>query len=123
VQNEAVAYEVAARFYAARGFDKIADSYLREARYYYARWGADGKVKQLDQLYPRLRERRTLGASATIDPRVEQLDVETVVKASQALSSEMVLPRLIERLVRIAMEHAGAERGLLILIQDGEPRI
>ena len=46
-----------------------------------------------------------------------------MVKASQALSSEMVLPKLIEKLMRIAVEHAGAERGLLILIRGGEPRI
>ena len=44
VHNEALAYELAARFYAARGFEKIADAYLREARYGYQRWGADGKV-------------------------------------------------------------------------------
>jgi PAS domain S-box-containing protein len=52
-----------------------------------------------------------------------QLDVETVVQVSQALSSEIVLHSLIEKLVRIAVQHAGAERGLLILIRDGEPRI
>ena len=46
-----------------------------------------------------------------------------MVKASQAISSEMVLPELIEKLVRIAVENAGAERGLLILFRDGEPRI
>ena len=45
------------------------------------------------------------------------------MKASQALSSEMVLPKLIEKLVRIAVEHAGAERGLLVLVLNGEPRI
>ena len=44
IHNEAIAYEIAARFYAARGFDKIADAYLLEARYGYLRWGADGKV-------------------------------------------------------------------------------
>jgi PAS domain S-box-containing protein len=54
---------------------------------------------------------------------VVQLDVETVVKASQAISSEMVLPRLIEKLLRIAVENACAERGLLILIRGGEPRM
>src|SRR5262249_14196284 len=48
IHNEAVAYEAAARFYAARAFDRIANAYLREARYCYLRWGADGKVKQLD---------------------------------------------------------------------------
>ena len=110
-------------FYAARGFETVADAYLRRRGNCYDRWGAHGKVKQLDERYPRLREERTPTSSTAIAPPVGQLDVETVVKASQALSSEMVLPRLIEKLVRIAVEHAGAERGLLILIRDGEPRI
>ena len=123
VQNEALAYEVAAQFYAARGFETFADAYLRNARNCYDRWGAHGKVKQLDERYPRLREGRSPAPSATIGPPVGQLDVETVVKASQAISSEMVLPRLIENLLRIAVESAGAERGLLILLQGGEPRI
>ena len=52
-----------------------------------------------------------------------QLDVETVVKASQTLSSEIVLHTLIEKLMRIAVEHAGAERGLLILLRGDEPHI
>lgn len=123
VHNEAIAWEVAAHFYAARGFAKIAEVYLRDARNCYRRWGADGKVKQLDQLFPRSREGRTPAASGTFDPRVEQFDVETVVRASQALSSEMVLPTLIEKLMRFAMEHAGAGRGLLILVRESEPRI
>ena len=55
IQNEALAYELAARFYAARGFEKIARAYLQDARRGYLRWGADGKVRQLDQLYPQLR--------------------------------------------------------------------
>ena len=123
VNNEALAYEVAARFYAARGFETFADAYLRNARNCYDRWGAHGKVKQLDEWYPRVREGRTPSSSGTIDPPVGQLDVETVVKASQAISSEMALPRLIENLLRIAVESAGAERGLLILLHGGEPRI
>ena len=64
-----------------------------------------------------------LAPTATIGTPVGQLDVETVVKASQALSSEMVLNRLIEKLMRIAVEHAGAERGLLILLRGDKPRI
>jgi PAS domain S-box-containing protein len=123
VNNEALAYEVAARFYATRGFETFADAYLRNARNCYDRWGAHGKVRQLDERYPRLREVRTPAPSSTVDPQVEQLDVETAVKASQAISSEMALPALIEKLVRIAAENAGAERGLLILIRDGELRI
>jgi hypothetical protein len=50
VQNEAVANEVAARFYAARGFEKIARAYLQDAKHCYLRWGADGKVRQLQMI-------------------------------------------------------------------------
>jgi PAS domain S-box-containing protein len=126
VHNEAIAYEVAARFYAARGLETIAEAYLRNARSCYLRWGADGKVRQLDRLYPHLAASeglRPASFNATIGTPVGQLDAETVARASQALSSEIVLPKLIERLLRIALEHAGAERGLLILLRGSEPLI
>ena len=115
VQNEGLAHEVAARFYAARGFETIANAYLRNARYCYLRWGADGKVRQLDRLHPHLAAAEGYRSTATIGSPVQQLDVASVVKASQAVSSEIVLPKLIERLMRIALENAGADRGLLIL--------
>ena len=54
VHNEALANERAGCFYAARGFETIATTYLRDARYCYRRWGADGKVRQLEQLYPQI---------------------------------------------------------------------
>src|SRR6202453_5030040 len=124
VHNEALAYELAARFYAARGFEEFAHVYLRNARYGYLRWGADGKVRQLERLHPYLREAPAPASpTATIGARVEQLDVATVLKAAQAVSSEIVLDKLIERLMRIAVEHAGAERGLLILFSGEEPEI
>jgi PAS domain S-box-containing protein len=124
VQNEALAHEVAARFYLARGFETIAHAYLRNARNCYDRWGALGKLKQLDARYPHLHdEQAATSPTATIGTPVGQLDVETVIKASQALSSEIVLPRLIEKLMRIAVEHAGAARGLLILFREDMPQI
>ncbi|SDR58981.1 PAS domain S-box-containing protein [Rhizobiales bacterium GAS113] len=122
VHNEALAYEVAARFYTACGFDKLADAYLREARYGYLRWGADGKVRQLDQLYPHIRAEEP-GLTSTILAPVEHLDLATVIKVSQAVSGEIVLERLIDTLMRTAIEHAGAERGLLIFTQGDEYRI
>jgi len=119
IQNEAVAYEVAARFYAARGFDKFADTYLQEARYCYLRWGADGKVRQLDELYPHLRKGEpTRGTSSTIVAPGELLDLATVIKVSEAVSGEMVLEKSIDKVMRAAIEHAGATRGLLILPQS-----
>jgi len=116
VNNEAIAYELAARFYAARGFQKFADSYLLGARYCYQRWGADGKVAQLDRLYPHLKKESSISQpTSTIVASTELLDLATVIKVSQAVSGEMVLEKLIDSLMRAAIEHAGAERGLLII--------
>ena len=123
VHNEALANDLAGRFYAARDLETAAYAHLRNARNCYERWGAQGKVRDLDQRYPRLRQDRRPAPPAAVAASVGALDVEAVVKASQALSSEVILPRLIEQLMLIAVEHAGAERGLLILIEDGEPWI
>jgi signal transduction histidine kinase len=124
VQNEGLAHEVAAGFYAARGVEGIARMYLCNARDCYLRWGALGKVRQLEQRHPGLREESSASApSATLSAPVEHLDVGTVVKASQAVSSEIELAKLIGTLMRISLEHAGAERGLLILFTDNEPWI
>jgi PAS domain S-box-containing protein len=121
VHNEALANELAARFYAARGVDTIAYAYLRKARYCYLRWGAAGKVRQLGELYPQLWEEEPIpGPTSTIGTPVEHLDLATVIKVSQAVSGEIVLEKLIDRLMRTAIEHAGAERGLLILPRRGE---
>jgi PAS domain S-box-containing protein len=116
VQNEGLAHEAAARFYAARGFETIAEACLRNARYCYLRWGALGKVRQLEQLHAKLLEdAMPRPPSATAGTSVEQLDIGAVVKASQAVSGEIMLDRLTETLMTIALEHAGAERGLLLL--------
>jgi PAS domain S-box-containing protein len=124
IQIEGLAHELAARFCAAQGMEIAVHAYVHHARNCYDRWGALGKVKQLDALYPRLHDEHTsASAVVTIGTPVGQLDVATVVKASQALSSEILLPRLIERLMRIVVEHAGAERGLLILLREDELRI
>ena len=124
VQNEGLAYELAARFHAARGFEEFADLYLRRARHCYQRWGADGKVRQLTELYPRLRENEpALDSHGTSGVPVEQLELATVLKVSQAVSGEMILDRLLDRLMRTAIEHAGAERGLLIAPRGDELQI
>jgi PAS domain S-box-containing protein len=115
IHNVALANELASRFYAARDFEKIARVYLQDARYGYLRWGADGKVRQLDRLHPTLTAPEAHDRGANIGSSVQQLDVATVVKASQAVSSEIVLSELIERLMMIALENAGADRGLLML--------
>jgi PAS domain S-box-containing protein len=123
IHNEALANELASRFYAARGFEKIARVYLQDARYGYLRWGADGKVAQLDKLHPYLREDEPVpGPTSTIRAPVEHLDLATVIKVSQAVSGEIMLERLIDTLMRLAIEHAGAERSLLLLSHGNELR-
>src|SRR5262249_1035019 len=97
VQNEGIANELAARFYATRGFEKTARVYLRDARHCYPRWGAHGKVGQLDQLYPHLHEEVAVpDPKGTIGAPIEQLDLATVIKVSQAVSGEIVLEKLID---------------------------
>ena len=124
VHNEALANELAARFYAARGFEKIANVYLRDARYGYLRWGADGKVRQLDELYPHLREAESApAATGTIGTPVEHLDLATVIKVSQAISGEIILEKLLDTLMHTAMAQAGAERALLLLGGETTQRI
>jgi PAS domain S-box-containing protein len=137
VHNEALAKELTARFYAARGFEQIAHLYLRNARDCYLRWGAHGKVRQLDQLNPWLRQEQRArmprlrhaslrlypGSTGTIEAPVEYLDLETMIKVSQALSGEIVLDKLIDKLMRAALEHAGAARGLLIAPRGDELQI
>jgi PAS domain S-box-containing protein len=115
VHNEALANELAGRFYLERGLEKNGFAHLHDARACYALWGADGKVRQLDRLYPRLAAPEGRHPTATIGSPVQQLDVASVVKASQAVSSEIVLPTLIERLMTMTVENAGADRGFLIL--------
>ncbi|MEN5242883.1 trifunctional serine/threonine-protein kinase/ATP-binding protein/sensor histidine kinase [Pseudomonas atacamensis] len=124
VHIEALANEHASRYYEARGLAKIARVYMRDARYGYRRWGADGKARQLEKKYPYLRvEEPTTGPTTTIATQVEQLDLATVLKVSKAVSSEIVLEKLIDTIMRTAIEQAGAERGLLILSNDGDYRI
>jgi signal transduction histidine kinase len=119
IHNEALAHELAGRFMLDRDLETAGYAHLREARACFASWGADGKVTQLEQLYPRLAagEAHRSGTNGSL---VQQLDVETVVKASQAVSGEIVLDGLIKTLMVIAVEHAGAERGVLVLPRGDE---
>jgi PAS domain S-box-containing protein len=124
VQIEAIASEHAARFYEARGIRTVVLSYLTKARDCYQRWGAKAKVRQLEGMYPQLREKEAaFGATNTIGAPVEHLDLSTVLKVSEAVSGEIVRDKLIDTLLRTAIEHAGAERCVLVLPRGVELRI
>jgi PAS domain S-box-containing protein len=122
--DEAIASERASAFYRGRGFDQIARLFQQNARRCYLHWGADGKVQQLDELSPHLRaDEPAPVATSTIEAPVESLDLATVIKVSQAVSGEILIEKLIDTVMRLAIEQAGAERGLLILLRGGELRV
>ncbi|MEI9952824.1 MAG: AAA family ATPase [Pseudomonadota bacterium] len=123
IQNEAIANEVCAHFYLECGVPTAANAYLAAARYCYERWGASGKVAQLDELFPQLREPSIASPGATLGTSSQQLDLVSVIEISRAISSEMVLENVTRRLMTIALEHAGAARGLLVLARGEELRI
>jgi PAS domain S-box-containing protein len=112
-QCEGMAHEAAATFFLARGSATAARAHLVEARACFARWGADGKVAQLDARYPQLRQQ----AAGQGSESVAHLDALSVAKASQAISGRIVLDELIDTLMRIVIENAGAQHGALLLMR------
>jgi len=122
VHNEALAYELASRFYRSRGFVVFADTYLGLARAAYARWGATAKVQMLDELYPTLSRGGSRNVLSTIATPVEQLDLLSVVEASQRISGESGVEGLSETLLRLVLAESGARRGVLLLAEGDELR-
>ena len=115
VQYEALANELGAKFYLERKFELIAKTYLQEAKNAYLRWEASAKVKHLEECYPQLLPQQQLISNGTFFSTGEYLDFLSVVKASQTISSEIVLSRLLKTLMQIVIEQAGAEIGYLLL--------
>jgi serine phosphatase RsbU (regulator of sigma subunit) len=130
VNEEALALELTAKFYLEKGREKIAQVYMMDARYAYLRWGAMAKVKDLDERYPQLLRKSETAASSLDDTMTDAtstgegkgsvLDLSTVMKASQTISGEIVLEKLLQQMMRIVIENAGAEKGFLILEQKGQ---
>ncbi|BCL34855.1 hybrid sensor histidine kinase/response regulator [Nostoc sp. MS1] len=122
IQDEALANELAARFYFQCGKEKIAQTYITDAYYGYIRWGARAKVRDLELKYPqifsRIAQKRATIAQTSDNPKT--FDLATVIKASQALSGEIVLEKLLAKLMQIVLENAGAETGFLLLENAGK---
>ncbi|MBD2242400.1 AAA family ATPase [Nostoc sp. FACHB-888] len=122
LQEESLANELAAKFHLANNRITIAKAYVQEARYGYLRWGAAAKVQDLERRYPQLLEPRSqiskthkLHTTESASSKLEVLDLETVLKASQAIASEILLDKLLAKLMMILIENAGAQTGYLIL--------
>lgn len=118
VQNEGLASERAGSFYAARGLETAARAYLASAHECYGRWGAERKVRELEQAWPFLRRPERNSASS-----LQQLDLATVLEVSQTVAQELALDRVIGSLMTTALEQAGAQRGLLLLSRGDELEI
>ncbi len=130
LHEEALAYELAAKFYLARGMEKFAQTYLKEAHYRYQQWGALAKVKDLETRYSQflafktaraMEEDVTISATRMVSSSTKGgssfLDLNSIMKAAQTLSGEIVLSQLLEKMMRIVIENAGAETGFLLLNQ------
>jgi signal transduction histidine kinase/tetratricopeptide (TPR) repeat protein len=145
INEEALAQELTAKFYLEWGKHKIAQTYLTDAYYSYIRWGALAKVDDLAKRYPQLLapifqqekvsihfteestsgNRTSISSLSTLSNQQtvigsktslsDSLDLATFIKASQALSGEIELERLVSTLMEVVMENAGASKCALIL--------
>ncbi|MBT8079136.1 MAG: AAA family ATPase [Gammaproteobacteria bacterium] len=120
VNMEALACELAGRSFLQRGRPGIALAYLRDAAGHYRHWGANGVVKQMELTYEGLAGELEAQAGSTWNRPPESLDVAAILKASQAISGEMIEGELVARLMRIVLEDAGAERALLLCPGDSD---
>ncbi|MEH2135875.1 ATP-binding sensor histidine kinase [Nostoc sp.] len=138
-QIEALANELAAKFYLEWGKDRIAQEYITQAYYAYARWGAKAKVTDLERHYPQLlapilqQTRSPLSINETIftlgtvtlsnlaisnTSVSDNLDLAAIFKASHTISSEIELEKLLSSLLSIVIENAGADKCVLMLLRD-----
>ncbi len=115
IQNVGLASELAARFWRERRLLTLSDTYARQAREAYLKWGALGKVRHLETLWPHLVSLTDSQTPLSVAGTVQQLDVLALVRT---LSGELDLERLGATLVRVATESAGAQCGALLLVHD-----
>lgn len=124
VQEAALAAELAARFHLEAGRRELGGWYLERARRDYLAWGAIAKADALEREHAELLLERQAASDGVPPPNeAGAIDLTAVVKATQAISSEIVLERLSAKLLEIAVENAGAQRGALILYEAGEGRV
>jgi signal transduction histidine kinase len=147
IQEEALANELAAKFYLNWGKEKVAAGYMQEAYYCYSRWGAKAKIQDLECRYPQLlapilqQQQISLSITETISALTSSttfqsvsthssssgstsisatLDLATVLKASQTLSSEIQLDKLLATLLHTVLENAGADKAVLLMPRENE---
>ncbi len=149
IQEEALANELAAKFYLDWGKEKVAQSYMIDAYYAYSRWGAKAKVQDLEICYQQLLTpilqksaaqltasesissslktlvsvHHTVSTSSSTSTISQMLDIATVLKAAQSLYGAIEMDELLSSLMQVVMENAGADKAVLILNKDGNLEI
>ena len=129
INEEALANELAARFYFSRKHLTIANFYLRSSHYLYKQWGAESKIKYLENKYPQCKKFEAIPLSELTPSTTsigtqgassgtQLLDINTIVKASRAIFGEIEMKKLLRKLIKITIENAGAQKGILILSDD-----
>ncbi|MEG4074758.1 ATP-binding sensor histidine kinase [Microcoleus sp. Pol14C2] len=130
IQVQALAAELAGAFYLSIGREKNSKTYLTEARYCYQRWGATAKAAHLESKYSHLltsgsiltniETHKSTSSASTTNDSAGVLDLTTAVKASQTLAGEIVLDKLLAKMMKIVIENAGGQTGFLILEKEGQ---
>lgn len=130
IQEEAIAYECAGKFYLKTGFKDFAAAYITKSYLCYRKWGATVKLKHMEKKYPGIifsvldSEEGSSGDSDNASLKAaEKLDLLTVLKASRAIAGEIDLARLLSTIMRMAIENAGAERGFLIFENSSDGKL
>jgi diguanylate cyclase (GGDEF)-like protein len=127
IHYEALANELYARFWLAQGQQQLASNFIREAYFHYQRWGATAKCRQLETRWPQIlfraiELRRTLststGSSTGISSSLGMLDLQALLKASRLLSQEVHLDALLQKLLGVVLENAGAHAGAIVLCEE-----
>ncbi|NQE34592.1 trifunctional serine/threonine-protein kinase/ATP-binding protein/sensor histidine kinase [Microcoleus asticus] len=130
IQEEALAYELAGEFYQALGKEIVSQAYLTKAYYGYIHWGAIAKVKHLESTHPFLAAQtrtiqtptldvtRTTTGNTTSSSLGELLDLATFIKSAQAINGEIVLEKLLTKLIKIILENAAAQKVVLLLLKN-----
>lgn len=128
LNDEVLIWELLGKFYRQLGNSFLAEGYLSKAWKINKNWGSDAKADYLEKRYPhfigkakKTSSQSTMGTrSASSGDMLQGLDLESITKASLALSSEIVLSNLLEKMMHIVMENAGAQTGAFIENQDGK---
>lgn len=118
-QNEAIANELAARFYFSCGLTSAAMAHITAAYKNYLRWGATAKATRLAEMHPELSIAASAKPGADMPAIAGTLDLKAIIKASQLISGEIALEKLLKKIMSVVIENAGAGRGILMLLKEG----